>query len=201
MANLDLYLDIAALRAVRGFNNPDAFIIPPFVAWDTITTRIRLLERTASFPVNPYSFVPTAGLTLQLAIGIDRGVGLSTQNTWVPSTNDGDPYFEAVVPLNTDGIVNATANGQVTAKLHIRKVGADGTKTVLLQEVTLVPGIITDSALVVPAPLTPLSLEAALAIFLQRVITGKVTFVCDTDSTKRRDLFTAPDGTFHEDLG
>ena len=199
MANLDLFIDIAALRAVQSFSDSNPVTFPSFVAWDTINARIRLMERTVSFPVNPYSFIPTTGLTLQLAIGIDQGSPLSTQYSWTPSGSLSDPYFEAVIPLNTSGITTATSDGPVDAKLHIRKVGADGNKTVLLAPIRLVPGIITDTSLEVAAPLTPLSLETANAIYLQRIIKGPVTWVCETDDTKRRDTFVDADGNFRED--
>ena|ERR1043166_6765564 len=201
MANLDLYIDIAGLRAVLGFANSSPFELPDLVAGDSLNARIRLLERTAGWPSrDPFSFVPTTNLTLELAIGTALGDYLATQFIWTPSTDLNDPYFEAVVPLNTSEIRDAVAaSDPAEAKLHIRKVGADGKKTVLLQKVNIAGGIIDDSDLVNIGALTPLSLESAVEMFLGRVIKGPVTWVCDTDPTKRRDTFVAPDGTWHED--
>src|SRR5437016_5424110 len=179
MANLDLFIDIAGLRAVLGFGNASPFTLPPLVSGDSLNTRIRLMERTDGWPSrDPFVSVLPTGLTLELAIGTGLGDYLTSQFVWTPNTDINDPYFEAIIPLNTGAIKSAVAETDPTdAKIHIRKVGADGKKTVLLQKVSIVGGVIDDAALVVPAPLMPLSMESGLAMFLGRVIVGPVTWV------------------------
>lgn len=203
MANLDLYIDATAQQAVSGFANNSIFTIPPFTQEDTLNLRIRLMTRTATFPVNPYSYIPNTGLTLEVALGTKQGSGgtLYTQQfTWALNTDLSDPYFYASLPLNTSPIATLLGvNSSATAFFEIKYISGGVPTTVLSQQVTIQACVIHVGSLTVPAGLTPLSAEAAAAIFLQRTIIGPITLVNAIDQTKKCSVYVDTDGSFHAD--
>ena len=198
---LDFYFDVDRKERVVGPTNKAIVAMPVFSQVNTHTFRIRALQPTGDL-LTPYTPISNTGKTLQLALGSKGGAQLHQveQYTWALNPDQNDPYFYADVSFNTAGVVTLLA-GQLTAEsyLEINLVDGGNPKTLFSQLVTVEASVIQNSSLTVPAGQTPLSLETALALFLQRTIKGPVTLVCETDDTKRRDIFIAPDGTFHAD--
>lgn len=203
MANLDLYIDTTAQIAVSGFSNSAQIDALTFTQEDTLNLRIRLLTRTSTFPVIPYSFIPNTGLTLQVALGTKVGNAgniYTQQFTWALNGDLSDPYFYAALPMNTGAI--ATLLGSTSSKtafLEIKYVSSGVPTTVLSTQVTIQACVIHSGSLTVAPGLTPLSAEAAAASFLQRVIVGPITLVNATDSTKKALLYVDTDSSFHAD--
>lgn len=203
MANLDLYIDTTAQQAVSGFTNSSPVNIPVFTQDDTLNLRIRLMSRTATFPVSPYAWIPNTGLTLQVALGTKVGSGgtlYTQQYTWSLNSDLSDPYFFAALPMNTTGVANLLGSSpDASTFFEIKYVSGGVPTTVLSDQVTVQAAVIHASSLTVPPGLTPLSAEAAAASFLQRVIVGPITLVNATDSTKKALLYVDTDGSFHAD--
>lgn len=203
MANLDLYIDTTARQAVFGFTNSSQFQIPSFTQDDTINMKVRLMTRTATFPITPYSYIPNTGLTLEVAIGTKIGTGgalYTNQYTWTLSTDLSDPYFSAQLPLNTAEIAALLGSSDSkTAFLEVKFIDGGVPTTVLSVQVTVQACVIHSGSFTVPAGLTPLSAEAAAAIYLQRTIVGPITLVNATDATKKCSVYVDTDGSFHAD--
>lgn len=204
-ALLDLWIDLVRQKRVAGPANAQEVPLPTFTQGNIWTFRVRCLQQLSGFPLAnpPYSVVPTAGKTLQLAIGTKTG-GTTThyveQFTWTASTNLADPYFQADVTFDataTGSLIGTNPSAQSWLEINLVTDGVP--KTILSQLVTIEASVIKNTTPTVPLGQTPISLETALALFLQRVIVGKVTFRNDTDPTKQRDLYTDIDGSFHED--
>jgi hypothetical protein len=201
--NLDLYIDTARKELVSGPLCSSIVQVPSFNQGNTINMRIRCLNPTANFPNGnpPYSVLSTAGRSLQLAFGTKQG-NTSThyveQFTWAASVADlADPYFYADVAMNTAGISTLLGSGSsASAWLEINLV--EGTpRTILSKQVTIEASVIKNDTLTVPAGLTPLSAEAAAALYLGRTIIG--AFTLQNANGKAISIYVDADGAFHTD--
>jgi len=203
MSNFDLFVDTVRGEFVGGRDNSSIVNMPLLVSGDTLLLRIRLLAQTANWPNSspPYDFIPTSGLTIAVYLGIlGEDNYLTQQVTWTPSVDPADPYFEALLPLNTSEIYDELgSSAQVTALLQIQKIAGGIPATVLLKEVRLRQGIANPDLPVVPAGLTPLSAEAANISFLGRLIlcsrSNPVVFQNETTG-KATAVYTDDDGTW-----
>lgn len=184
MAQVDVYVDSYSGDFVVGPQNPSIAPAPRFTEGDTMSMRIYLLARTTTFPVNPYSIINNAGLTLKVALGPktgDAGSALYTQQfTWGKAADNS--YFFADFPLNTAGIATLIGSGErASAWFEIEYSQNAVPTTVLSKNVTVEAEVIETGSLAVPAGSTPLSAEEANATFLKRKISG-VIYLEDVDN-------------------
>jgi hypothetical protein len=141
----------------------------PFFAGDgglTLQIYLRQLLQTTQPSQNNFVTVNTAGLTLfaQLDSGSYNGTIYTSQATWVNDPND--TYFLGSFPMNTAAMMDLIGNGtSATAVLRIGFFDEGEPTTVFAQTVNILPGIPT-MPLVVPAGLTPLSVQAANGMFV-----------------------------------
>jgi hypothetical protein len=199
---LDLYIDVDRKERVRSPADSSVVAMPSFAQGNITTFRVRALQPSAVFNA-PYTVVPNAGKTIQLAIGTKVG-GTTThcveQFAWSLNADMADPYFYADVNFNTDQVSSLLgSNPAITSFLEINLVDGGQPRTIFSKQVTIEASVIKNAVLTVMPGQTALSLEAAVALFLQRTITGPITLVCATDPTKRRDLFIDTDGSWHDD--
>lgn len=199
MASANLYIDIDRGIAVGGVNDSTAAKLPRFVQADSLKLRIWLLSGYGR--LRSFDQVPVAGITLEVALGAKSGSGATyytQQFTWTPSGDLGQPYFEATLPMNTAEIDDLLgANPTAPAWFQIRKT-EDGTPTTVLQEpITIHASVIQDGVAEVPAPLTPLSAEAANAAFVRVIHTG--SFDLMNVNGKGVRIYVDDDGAFRTD--
>src|ERR1039458_8816896 len=138
--NLDLYIDTARRVLVAGPQNSSIVQAPVFEQGNTVTMRIRALQPTANFPASdpPYTLIPTAGRTLQLAIGTKVGnsqLHYVEQYVWTDGTDLVDAYWFADVAFNTDAVATAIgASASKTAYLEINLVEGGPRPTFMQQQ-------------------------------------------------------------------
>jgi hypothetical protein len=144
----------------------------PLYIGDTVQLQVYLMDPLQTTTPGISNFGPknTAGLNLMLYLtnGLDSNSGsyvqYSQQIVW--STDPNNQYFYATVALNTAGLITLIGNNtQASAYLVIGYQTAAGDTTVFEAQVTLKPGI-PNANIVVPAGLTPISLEQARMIFV-----------------------------------
>ncbi len=203
MATIDLYIDTFAKRLVTSLTDTTPVRFPSLVQEDTPTLRIWLLQQVANSTIeDPYVFIPTAGVTLQLAIGTRLGSSstlYTQQYTWTASGDTTNPYFEAQLPMNTAGITTLLGNqGTASAYLEVKMTDTYAT-TILSEQVTVLAAVIKSGGITSPIPTTALSAEVAAATFVKVEHTGSITLICETDSTKKIKLYCGTDGELHED--
>ena len=193
----DIFIDVARGAFVAGLDSVTLVAIPPLVRGTTPTLHVYLLAQTAGWPnaTPPYTYIPVAGLTLEMAVGIlGAGAYLANQFTWTASTDLADPYFSSTLSLNTTAIAAALGVArQITAVMQVDSMTTDDmvTTTVLLANVTI------QNAIIVPG--ATLAAPDVSGTYLTRTIVGHLTLVNDTDPTKQVDLYVGSDGTLHED--
>lgn len=203
--NLDFYIDTVRRELVGGPTNSTIVAVPVLAQGNTFTLRIRALTPTPDFPVSdpPYELVAVAGRTIQFAIGTKAG-NASThyveQYTWTADTSDlSDPFWYADIAMNTAGITTLLGtSASATSWMEINLVeGAP--RTILSKQVTIEASVIKNATLTVPAGLTPLSAEAAAALYLAKSgVTGKTVFT-SPDGTKSAEVYYGDDGSWHVD--
>ena len=197
MAAQDIYIDVARGAFVSGLDSATLISPPLLVRGTTPTLHVYLLAQTAGWPVSnpPYSFIPVAGLTLEMAVGqLGAGAYLANQFTWTASTDLADPYFTSTLSLNTTAIAAALGvSRQITAVMQVDSMTLAGMvpTTVLLANVTI------QNAIIVPG--ATLAAPDVIGTYLTRTIVGHLTLVNDTDPTKQVDLYVGSDGPLHED--
>ncbi len=172
MATHRLFIDTDRSVPVGGVSDSSIVDLPTFVQEDSLKLRITLL--TGFSRVSYYTPIPVAGLTLEVALGAKIGntSTLYTQQfTWVASDDLADPYFEATLPMNTLAIAMLLGSG-ASAPAYFEAKMLDGglPRTVLSRLVAVQAAVIKNGGLEEPAEPTPLSAEAAAAIYLQRAI-------------------------------
>ena len=203
MAQFDLYIDINGGQLVTGAANSTPAPAPPFVQGDTPTFRIFLLQRTATYPVTPYTAVPIGGLTLEAALGTKVGSGgtiYTQQLAWTPSADPNNPnYWIATFPLNTAAVTTLLgSNPNAPAWFEVKYVSGGVPTTVLQQLMTVQASVIQGAGVVVPPGLTPVSAEFANATFLTRNISGAI-YLVNPNTGKKVALYLGDDNTVHED--
>ena len=198
MSQYDLNILISTGEAVANVNNLATAGLPRFVQGDSLKLRIFLLTPNGSVG----AYVPVSGITLQVALGAMPSTGsyYAQQFTWEPSVDLAQPYFEAVLSLNTAAINVLLADATDSPVWFEVKMIQDGLPTTVLSKATTIYGaVILPTVLTVPAGQTPLSAEAAAATFLGRTITGAFT-IKSADGSKSVLIYVdAADGSFHAD--
>lgn len=171
---LTLYIDTSSNRLLSSLNTSSS-VQPsslPFFVGDTLQLQIYLMKPLQTFTpsVPGYQIIPTLGITLELFItnGLDSSSPDYQQYTqqidW--ATDPNNQYFYAGLSLNTPDLVALIGNStSAKAYLVIGNVVPLNDTTYLYQPITLQPGVPTTN-LVVPPGLTPLSLEAAVGLFV-----------------------------------
>lgn len=174
---LTLYIDTSANRLLSSLNTSSSVQTSslPFFVGDTLQLQVYLMNPLQTFTpsVPGYQIIPTTGLTLELFLtnGLESGaVGppayaqYTQQVVW--NTDPTNSYFYANLALNTAELI-ALIGDSTSAKAYlvIGYVQAGKDTTVLYQPITVQPGL-PNSNLVVPPGLTPLSLEAAVGLFV-----------------------------------
>jgi hypothetical protein len=147
MAVQDIFIDVSRGAFVAGLDSTTLVAIPPLVRGTTPTLHVYLLAQTAGWPnaTPPYSFIPVAGLTLEMAVGMFGGTSyLASVFAWTASADPADPYFEGTLNLNTSIIASALGSArQITAVMQVDSLDSTGTPTdILLSNVTLKNAII-----------------------------------------------------------
>jgi hypothetical protein len=173
MAQFKLYIDTESGELVRGASSTTLANLPRFFQGDTISFRIYLLERTASFPAgsSPYSIINNADLSLRVGIGPKNGTAGSTlytsQFTWEKDPTNS--FFFADLALNTSGINGLISGGESgTAWFEVEYIEDSLPTTVFQRQITIEAEVLESTALIVPPGETPLSAETANATYLQR---------------------------------
>ena len=199
MGAYNLYIDTDRNKAVVGVDDSSIASLPPFVQEDSLQLRVWLLTGFSSLV--SYSKVPVAGITLEVAIGTRIGNSstyYTQQFTWTPSEDLGQPYFAGTLSMSTAAITTLLGTaGSASAYLQIRKTENAVPATILQEPITVFASVIKDGVTEVPAPLTPLSAEAANASYVRVIHTGSfdlmnsnglgIRIYCDTDGSFRTD--------------
>jgi hypothetical protein len=170
MNTLDIFIDTSNRSLVSsqtGGASIQASSLPFFYP-DTLTVRVFLLTPISnnSFGVPQYQIIPTTGLALVLYIngGTDTGSNLAAQTVW--QTDPNNTYFYADVSLATAGIKqNLGQKTSCQVYLQIGTIQNGNTRTYISSPITIQAGL-NNANLVVPPSLTPLSLQAATAMFV-----------------------------------
>ena len=171
---LAIYIDTSSNRLLAGLNLSTAIVptsLPLFVG-DTLSLQVYLMIPLPTFTasVENYAIISTAGLSLlaYLTNGQDSSsIDYEQYTQQVVWTSDPTgQYFYANLALNTPALVTLIGdNENATANLVIGYLQNGVPRTVLNVPINLQAGVPT-SNLVVPAGLTPLSVEAAVGMFV-----------------------------------
>lgn len=198
----NLYIDTdrgVPVIAGANFNDSSIAALPPFVQGDSLKLRIWLLSGFSR--LDPYNKIPVSGVTLQVALGTRTGsvtAYYTQQFTWTPSDDLGQPFFAATLALNTTAVNTLLgSNSSGLAWFEVKMVQSGVPVTVLSKQVTVQASVIKDGGVVVPAPLTPLSVEAAASMFVKVVHRG--TFDVMYDDTIGFRISCDADGAAHFD--
>lgn len=193
-----LYIDTDRGLPVVGVSDSSVVDLPAFVQEDSLPLRITLL--TGQARLSDYTAIAVSGVTIEAALGSKIGNSslLYTQQfTWTPSDDLADPYFDAILPMNTEAIATLLgADATAQAWFEVKMLDGGLPRTVLSKLVTIQAAVIKDGGLEEPAEPTPISAETCMATFLQRAIpcsagnplilqNGSVTMAVyvDTDGT------------------
>lgn len=199
MAAFNLFVDCDRRKPVLSAADSSIAGLPPFVQEDSLQLKIWLL--TGFSRLAGYSKVAVAGITLEVAIGTKTGGAAAyctTQFTWTPSDDLGQPYFSGTLSMATAAITTLLAGGaKADAWFHIRKIESGTPSTILEEPITIHASVIKSGTLEVPAPLTPLSAEAANGTFVKQVHRGVIDLMyndtigvrlyCDSTGALRSD--------------
>jgi hypothetical protein len=172
MPQLTLYIDTTANQLIAALNSArtvDITSLPLFYP-DTLQLQIYLLTKLQQVDPNvfPYSIISTAGLALSLEISDgkadnDRTV-YASQYAW--NTDANNQYFFANLTLGTPAVktlVQATEPGSAPAYFKIAYLTP--AQTDIFSKVVQIGIGVGAPVLVVPPPLTPLSVEVASQTF------------------------------------
>lgn len=170
-----LYIDVSTGNLLTALNNPTV-VNPSTIPWpvgDTRLMQVYLLSplQVQNPSINNYEIVSTAGKQFELffdngELSTSEGYEAYTQLiNW--NTDPNNQFFYGVLSLNTAAL-DTLLGIKTTAGCYLRSgyVDANGDTTVLSAQINVFPGI-PNAVNVVPAGLTPLSLEAAKQIFVQ----------------------------------
>lgn len=203
MSQVELKLDYYSGNPIVSLDDGSNPGLPHFEQGDSMKMRVWLVERTGD---GGFTYLSNVGITLFAAIGTlltDPPVYLTNQGTWTANPDIADPYFEAILPLNTSAIntalTAAAVNGKkfITVDFGITFTNSDGQRSAILKTINVYKALIVPGALEVPAGQTPLSLEVANALFLTHDVLGPVTLRNATGQST--SLYVDTDGAFHAD--
>ena len=201
MAQFKLYIDTDSGELVANAASTKAGLMPRFTQGDTMSLRIYLLARSATWPdASPYDVVNNAALTLNVALGPKNGTSGSVlytqQFTW--SKDGQNQYFYADFPLNTAGIsslINTAESAQAWFEVEYVQNGVP--TTVLQKSVTVNGEVIETTSLTVPAGQEAATLAYVNATFLKADNNG---FVMTNPTTGGKvQVYLGDDGTVHFD--
>jgi hypothetical protein len=198
MPTSDLYIDIARGIFVTGRKNSTPISsFPPLVRGTTQSFRIMLLNPTGDTTGTIYTALAVTDQTIQMAIGQLGGSSyLTSQFTWSASSDPENPFYSALLPLNTPNITSAIgSSSQLACVMQIDRVDRGIPSPVILQDVTIRNAVIIDGTEVSAPGRTLLYAETASTLFLTRTIVGPVVWVCADDPTKKRQEFIDVDGS------
>lgn len=199
MSVKNIFVDMDRGEPVIGKSDNSIAPLPLFVQGDSLLLRIWLLTGYSRF--NPYTYVAVDGITLQVALG--KKIGNTTeyytqQFTWEASENLALPYWEAVLPMNTDALTDHIgANPSAQAWFEIKIIQDLVPVTVLSKLVTVQAAVIKEGGTVVPENQNVLSVEAANSAFVKTVHTG--SFDLMNANGKGIRVYVDEDGAFRTD--
>lgn len=193
MANVDLYIDVTTSNAVVSTSDISVAQLPQFVQGDTINFRVFLIRSVGR--LSTPARVTTTGRTLQMALGTRVGnttTYYTQQFTWEPNDDEANPHWTAQLPMSTAAINSLISAGESAQAWFEVKVIENGLPTTVLSKlVNILAAVIKEGGITVPALPTPLSVEAAIMLFLQREITGPIYLVNETTGLKLKLYATA----------
>lgn len=170
MASLALYIDTTSnslIAGVNDFSSVDPATLPFFFG-DTLNLQVYLMNKTGTTlsGSNPYTVIVTAGITffLYFTDGKATATIYTQQISW--NSDPANQYFYSTLSLNTAAL--QTLLGTSTGASCYMKAGyiQNGLQTTVLSAVVNIGVGIPSTNLVVPANLTPLSVEVARAMFV-----------------------------------
>lgn len=171
MARLNLYIDTTSNQILAGFSAPFALNPATLPLWfgDTLSLQIYLLNTNSSVLAgfNSYTIINNAGLQLFVYLDdgtITPGVIYTQQINWTADPTNS--FFYSTLSLNTMAL--QTLLGTATSAGATLKVGyvQGGLQTTVLSVPVSIGVGLPSTQLVVPAGLTPLSLEVANNLFV-----------------------------------
>ena len=172
MPQSDLFIDTALGRLVSSADNSSPVNqLPPLVRGTTQNFHITLLKPTGGLNP-PYTAMPVAGQTIQMAVGVLGAASLLTdQFVWTPSTDIGQPFFAATLPLNTPEIAAAfdavdAGTILIPATMQVDRIEAGITTNVLLIDVLIKNALILDAVAVSTPGRTLVYAETLRALLL-----------------------------------
>ncbi len=195
MATHNLFIDIDRGESVLSAVDSSLAPLPAIVQGDTLAFNIYLL--TGFSRVAAYAPVPTAGLTLEVAVGLKEGdltLYYAQQFSWAA---DGEK-FTGSISLNTAAVTTLIgAKTQAQAFFEVKVIEAGAPATVLQKSVMMQAAVIKEGGLEEPAVPTPLSAEVASAIYLQRVVTAtEANPIILQNGSVTLSLYVDTDGSF-----
>ena len=188
MPKFNLYIDVQNNRLLTSKDEPtivNSQNLPLFYG-DTVQVNIWLLQSTtpAQLGSSTYSIVPTQGLSLQLYINdgkLTGGTNYTQQLAW--NTDANNQYFYANLALNTANLAALMASSNTTATLVIGYTQNGYPTTVFSGTVNFQVGL-PAGANVVPAGLTPISVEVANQTFMPIIpVPGQALALAAADGT------------------
>jgi hypothetical protein len=195
----NLYIDIDRSEAVRSSVDSSVVSLPQFVQGDSLQLRIWLLSNYSQ--LEAYDEVPVSGITLQVALGTKVGNSstlYTQQYTWTPSADLGQPYLSATLPMSTAEITTLLgSSATASAWFEVKMISSAVPVTILSKQVTIQAAVIKSDSTSVPAPLTPLSAEAANASYVRTIHTG--SFDLYNANGKGCRIYVDEDGAFRAD--
>ena len=203
MIPFDLRVDLATGEPVISVDDLSIAGVPHFVEGLSLDLRIWGIKKSAGVA----SYIPVSDFTVFVAVGnllTDTPTYFTQQATWTASPDSNNPYYEAVLPMNTSGISTLVRPGGTGVRSAKADFGvfffvSGAPAGALIKSVKVYKTLYSTASLIVPAGQTPLSAEAADVAFLKRTIIGPVIFVNETDPTKRNLVYTDTDGSFKAD--
>jgi len=174
MAQVDLKLDFFSGNPVVSLDDLSIAGLPRFVQGDALDLRIWIVQRSGGVA----TYLPTTDVTLFAALGdLLPAVPtyLTQQATWAANADLANPYFEALLPMNTPAI-NAALVGKrsITVDFGVNFYVSGSPTSALLKRVPIYKALITAGSTEVPAGQTPLSVEVANGLYLTHSVLGPV---------------------------
>lgn len=196
MTQRDIIIDQTQQRVIAGLTDTSVAALPAFIRGDTI--KFKLFVVSSSGRISVPTRTPTAGQTVEMALGFRGGTTLTSQFTWTASEDLADPYWEASLPMNTDPIIAAMAGKTSVGVTLDVKLVEDGTPTtILLADTTIQSGVINPGDVVIPPGMTPIFAETA-PYLNPTGFQGKIRLM-SPDGTKQGDVYWGDDNTLHGD--
>lgn len=200
MAVHNLFIDIDRQVSVSSATDSSSAVDLPFVQGDSLQLKVYLL--TGFSRLVPYTKVPVAGITIEMAIGTRIGNATTyytQQFTWTASSDTADPYFSATLPMNTAAITSLLGgSGTASTYFEVKMLSGGTPVTVLSKAITVTAAVIKDGGTVVAATPTPASVEVVSALFVPKVFNGHILWTNPTTG-KGVDMYIDETGALRTD--